>query len=316
MKRNRLPLTALRSFEVAGRLGSFTRAAEELFVSQAAISRQIRDLEALLGMKLFHRLHRQVTLTDRGKRLLTVVGNSFDDIENCLSEMTRDGETVAVHLSVEPGFGAYCLVPWQSEFRSLHPDTDINIDADNRLISFRKGEPELAIRFSMERSEWPRTQSRRLTEVHVAPVVSAKLLAEGGPVSSPDDLARLPLIHDESRSRWQEWFLLMDDNPGRDIRGAVFTDGGLVLRAVLEGQGAALLDPALISSEFSSGRLVQLFEEKVRDGAYYLVARDFSKLSPQANAFADWITSKFAEKPVIPSSAPSDRFRDPPPVQG
>src|SRR5690242_259680 len=130
MKRGRLPLTALRSFEVAGRLESFTLAAEELFISQAAVSRQIRELEQLLGEPLFERRHRSVLLTGSGRKLLAVLTPSFDRIDECLEDIRGASMSADLKVSVEPSFAACWLVPRLPEFRKRHPDVEILLDAD------------------------------------------------------------------------------------------------------------------------------------------------------------------------------------------
>lgn len=128
MKRGRLPLTALRSFEVAGRLESFTLAAQELFISQAAVSRQIRELETSLGEALFERRHRSVRLTASGARLQAILTLSFDQIDECLEEIRGRSTAAAVTISAEPSFAACWLVPRLPEFRERHPEIEVTID--------------------------------------------------------------------------------------------------------------------------------------------------------------------------------------------
>ncbi|MGF7006762.1 DNA-binding transcriptional LysR family regulator [Aminobacter sp. BE322] len=148
MKRGRLPLTALRSFEAAGRHLSFSRAAEELFVTQAAVSRQIRELEAFLNQPLFIRHHRRVELTDAGHKLLRQLVKSFDDIDQRLGELITRPEQAVVTVSAEPSLGASWLVPRLNRFRDLRPGIDVSLDVDPRLVEFRSGQAELALRFS------------------------------------------------------------------------------------------------------------------------------------------------------------------------
>src|SRR5690349_19659508 len=129
MKRGRLPLTAMRSFEAAGRLLSFSRAAEELFVSQAAISRQVRELEAFVGKPLFERLHRRVVLTEAGRLLLEQLTASFDDLDRRLSQILAEPVRADLRVSVEPSFAAGWLVPRLHRFRQRHPDVDLSIES-------------------------------------------------------------------------------------------------------------------------------------------------------------------------------------------
>jgi LysR family transcriptional regulator, glycine cleavage system transcriptional activator len=294
MKRGRLPLTALRSFEVAGRLKSFTQAAEELFVSQAAISRQIRELEATLGHPLFERLHRAVALTPDGEDLLKVLTESFDRIDAALSAISAREVVDGVTISVEPTFAALWMVPNLAEFRSVHPDIDVKIESDPRVIEFRANEAVLAIRQGTVRSSWPRTEARLLLETSMVPVISPHLLASGSPVRAPADLQQFDLLHEENRKYWRDWFRMAGVSDDISDRGPVLADGSHVLTAALRGHGAALSDPAFIEEEVRTGRLVQPFDIRMPFGAYYLVAQNFKALPKPAAALADWILSKFA----------------------
>ena len=182
MKRGRLPLTALRSFEAAGRLLSFSRAAEELFVSQAAVSRQIRELETLVGKPLFERLHRRVVLTDAGQQLIAQLTTSFDDIDRVLSRIVAEPAQAILKVSVEPSFAGALLIPRLYEFQKLHPEIDVTIDSDMRLVEFRSHEAEIAVRFSAVATSWPRTQAHHLHDVSLTPVLAPELLAAGPPL--------------------------------------------------------------------------------------------------------------------------------------
>ncbi len=289
MKRGRLPLTALRSFEVAGRLLSFSKAAEELFVSQAAISRQIRELEQFTGYALFERHHRRVSLTENGTRLLEQLTTSFDDIDRRLTELREalPHETVAV--SVEPSFAGTWLVPRLNIFSRLRPDIDVSLSVDPRLIEFRSHEAQIAIRFSATETSWPRTESTRLLDISVAPVLSPELLASGPPLLTPGDLRHHSLLHDENRNGWSRWFEEAGIHDMAPQRGPIFTDSALATQAAVLGHGIALGDIALISRDLQAKRLVMPFPIEVPYGAYWLVAPDFKELSEAAQAFASWI---------------------------
>ena len=294
MKRGRLPLTALRSFEVAGRLLSFTRAAEELFVSQAAISRQIRELEASIGRPLFERRHRAVALTDDGASLLATLTDAFDRIDASLSTLAENTASQAVTISVEPSFAALWMVPNLIEFRTRFPDIEVRIEPDARVIEFRANEAVLAVRQSASSAGWPRTESRHLVDTALAPVMAPSLLLAGMPLVAPGDLQRFELLHEENREEWSDWFRLAGapDIVGR--RGPIIADGALVLQSVLRGHGVGLADLAFVQEDLQTGRLVQPFETQLPYGAYYLVARSFKALPPPARALADWLLERFA----------------------
>jgi len=294
MKRGRLPLTALRSFEVAGRLLSFTQAAEELFVSQAAISRQIRELEASVGHPLFERLHRAVNLTPEGEELLKVLTESFDRIDASLSAIRARAAAESVTISVEPTFAALWMVPNLFEFRALFPRIEVRIESDPRVIEFRANEATLAIRQSALGGQWPRTESRHLLDTALVPVAAPSLLATGEPLRAPVDLQQFELLHEENRQGWSDWFRLAGAPEASCDRGPMIADGALVLQSALRGHGVGLADLAFLHDDLRAGRLVRPFETRLPYGAYYLVARSFKALPKPAAVLAEWILSKFA----------------------
>jgi len=296
MKRGWLPLTALRSFEVAGRLESFTLAAEELFISQAAVSRQIRELEQILGQLLFERRHRSVVLTGSGRKLLAILMPSFDRIDECLEDIRGASVSSDLKISVEPSFAACWLVPRLPEFRRLHPDVEVSLDADPRTIEFRNGKAQIAIRHSATVTAWPRTESRHLIDVRAVPVIASDLLERGPPISSPHDIFAYGLLHEEARDGWSRWFEAAGVAMPQTARGPVYADDGLVLQAVLRGQGVALLDEAFAEEEIRAGRLRQLFDLTVPNGAYWLVTRSFNRLAPPAADFARWVTESLHKR--------------------
>ncbi|CCV07313.1 Transcriptional regulator, LysR family [Mesorhizobium metallidurans STM 2683] len=296
MKRGRLPLTALRSFEAAGRHLSFSRAAEELFVSQAAISRQIRELETFLHQSLFFRHHRRVELTEAGRRLLDQLVRSFDDIDRLLSELAAVPAQSVVRVSVEPSLASVWLVPRLNRFRELRPDIDVSLEVDPRLIEFRSDQPELALRFSAHATSWPRSEAERLASTVDSPVLSPALLASGPPLKSPVDLGRYTLLHEENRQAWTRWFEAAGVAPEAvPARGPMLADISLSKQAALLGHGVALGDLLQIGEELASGALIKPFDIDVASGAYWLVARSLNDLSEPARAFADWIRAEFAE---------------------
>lgn len=294
MKRSHLPLTALRSFEAAGRHLSFSRAAEELHVSQAAVSRQIRDLEAFLKTRLFVRLHRRVELTEHGRTLHEGLVAGFDAIDRSLSSVLG-GSPGLVRVSVEPSLAAAWLLPRLGRFHSLHPDIDIALDVDSRLVSFHGDGPTLALRFSVRDTSWPGAEAELLWRAVDTPVISPALLAAAGPLASPADLARFTLLHEENRSGWNRWFQAAGiEETGLAKRGPLLADASLSKQAALLGQGVALGDMLLVYEELESGALVRPFATMSACGAYFLVARDFGALDECERAFADWVRAEIA----------------------
>ena len=296
MKRGRLPLTTLRSFEAAGRHLSFSRAAEELFVSQAAISRQVRELEVFLRQPLFEWHHRRVELTDTGQRLLGQLVASFDAIDGLLSDLVATPAQAVACVSVDPSLATSWLVPRLNRFRQLRPDIDISLDVDTRLIDFRSDQAELALRFSARATSWPRSEAELMAPVIDSPVLSPALFQSGPPLESPVDLRHHTLLHEENRQDWARWFEaagVADD--AMPERGPLLADASLAKQAAMLGHGVALGDLLLVQEELTAGTLIKPFDTNVRCGAYWLVARSLRNLSEPAGAFADWVRSEFAE---------------------
>lgn len=293
MKRGRLPLTALRSFEAAGRLLSFSRAAEELFVSQAAISRQVRDLERLIGRPLFERLHRRVVLTDTGTQLLGQLTASFDGIDRELSAILESTRQTMVRVSVEPSFAGEFLIQRLNRFQAKHPDIELSVEADSRVIAFRNGEAEIAVRYGAVAQSWPQVEAHHLLDLMLTPVATPERLAAKPPLRSAADLLSEILIHDQSREGWSRWFRAAGiDSPPQ--RGPIYADGALAMQAARLGHGIALGDRLLDGDDIGAGRLVCPFALSVPCGAYWLVAPSLSALSPQAAAFAAWLEGEVA----------------------
>jgi LysR family glycine cleavage system transcriptional activator len=293
MKRGRLPLTALRSFEAAGRHLSFSRAAEELFVSQAAVSRQIRELETLIGRPLFERLHRRVALTDAGQELLAQLTRSFDAIDVKLTQLQAEQPQAILRISVEPAFAGALLIPKLHRFQRLHPQIDVQVDADTRLVEFRRHEAEIAIRHSVSATSWPRTDARHLLDVALTPVMTPGLLASG-PLGSPKDLARHTLLHETDRNGWEHWFRAAGFPELALQRGPIFPDATLVMQACRLGHGIGLGDRRMEAEDLRANVLVRPFDIDAPFGAYWLVTPNFRKLSKPAAVFAAWIIAEFS----------------------
>lgn len=288
MRRSRLPLTALRAFEAAGRLLSFTAAADELRVTQAAVSRQVRDLEALVGKPLFERLHRRVELTDAGERLMVDLTASFDALERALADVGAGPAPEVLEISVEPSFAACWLLPRLADFRDRHPDIDVSVDSDRRPVEFRASATAAAIRFSSGRSEWPRTTAELLFDACILPVHAPSLRETLPALRDPADLLRWPLIHEETRDMWTAWFRACGVT-GDVGRGPLFADGALTLQAARAGQGVALAEPRFAADDLSAGRLVMPFDRPIPCGRYFLVTPQGRRPAPALLRFRAWL---------------------------
>ncbi len=288
MKRDRLPLTALRSFEAAGRHESFTLAAQELFVSQAAISRQVRDLEHQIGKKLFARSHRRVQLTSAGTQLLLVLRKSFDTIDTCLSDLSTSTTSSVLTLSVEPSFASGWLLPHLKDFRESYPSIDLALDSDIHVIDFRISEAQLAIRFGTDPNLWPTCESKHLIDIEMVPVIAANHIDKEKPLNKPRDLLQYTLLHEDNREDWKSWFTSQDVTTPEIERGPIYDNAALILQEILDGHGIGFCDKKFIRKDLQSGRLIIPFDVSFTQGSYWLVARDFSKLPEYATSFIDW----------------------------
>ena len=310
MKRSRLPLTALRSFEAAGRHESFKKAAAELSVSEAAISRQVRELERSLALQLFLRDHRAVHLTDKGRDLLARVSLGFDAIDAALTAVAGL-EQQTIGISVEPTFANQFLVPMLGEFWASHPGPDVLLEANSALADLRAPDgPSLAIRYSLDRSSWPNVEARLLVEDFITPMISASLAAS---IKQPRDLLRLKLLKDETSNGWTRW-LSAAGVDGTPDWGPTFSNAATAVQGAEFGQGAVLGNRLLCNRLLSSGRIVAPFDLAIPNGAYWIVARDFAKLTEPEAAFIDWLdqavsqlASRTIEEPTSVAALPRRR---------
>ncbi len=290
----RLPsLNALKAFEAASRHESFTEAAVELFVTHAAISRHIRELEEWLGTELFFRTGRGVALTDAGRRFGGRLTPLFDNMAEATREAAAQGTVRALNVSVEPSIASRWLVPRLGRFNELHPDIELNIDPDNRLVDFRSDKADLGIRYGLAR--WSDVEVQKLiSDVDIFPVCSPRLIKNAGPVS-PADLPNYNLLHETRKQYWTDWLAAAGIQGVEDWRGTVF-QGHLAIEAAEAGQGFALGDMILCTDAILEGRLVRPFALDIRDhGGYFIVRAKGSKESAPARAFREWLQAEMAE---------------------
>jgi LysR family glycine cleavage system transcriptional activator len=301
MRRHLPPLAAVRAFEAAARLGSFTRAGEELGTTQAAISYQIKLLEERVGTPLFLRLPRQVTLTETGRRLSAAVTEAFDALHAAFGALRQETGGVLAISSVQ-SFAVRWLAPRLGAFQLAQPGLAVRLTAANQLVDFTREEVDVAIRSG--KGPWPGLEMHPLLRVRFAPMCSSELLRRAGGVETPADILRLPLLSPTDRW-WPLWLALAGvAAPELDGRGAIGLDSQpMEGSAAIAGQGVAMLTPALWQDELASGRLVQLFDHLVGDEGhrYWLVYPQARRLVPKLRAFRDWLldeAARFAEAPA------------------
>jgi LysR family glycine cleavage system transcriptional activator len=289
------PLTGLKSFEAAARHLSFTRAAEELHVTQTAISHQIKALEDRLGVQLFRRLPRGLLLTEEAQRYLPAVRDAFDLIAAATDRLVTVSASGTLTVSVLPSFASKWLVPRLGRFRVACPDIDLRISTSSHLVDFSREDVDVGIR--MGRGVYPGLRVDWLFGESLVPVCSPELLAGPQPLRRPDDLRHHALLHEDDYAGWELWLELAGVESIPVQRGPIFTDGAMVVQAAADGQGVALARRQLAAGDLAAGRLVQPFDVSIpQDLAYYLVCPEAGAERPKVRRFRDWLLGEAAAR--------------------
>jgi LysR family glycine cleavage system transcriptional activator len=284
-------LSALRAFESAAAHGSFLRAADELSVTPAAISHQVRGLEQALGLALFERQPRRVVLTPDGTRLFQAVKEGLDVIELGLSALRRSRATVT--LTTNTAFAGRWLLPRLVALREACPQVDLRLHATESVADLGRGEADLAVRSGDGR--WPQLAVQLLAAERYAPMCSPAL-----GVKAARDLARQRLIHAQWSTKafqpavWPRWFRAAGLKPPRSGRDLHFTDESHAILATLGGQGVALLSLTLMRPELESGALVQPFGPVLPTGGYYLATARGREREPALQQVWAWLAQAMA----------------------
>jgi LysR family glycine cleavage system transcriptional activator len=286
------PLGALRAFEAGARHLSFTRAATELGVTQAAISHQVRQLEDWLGVSLFERRGHELTLTRKGAAYLEALTPAFERMSEATARLYAR-EQGPLRLTVLPSFAACWLLPRLEGFRQRHPDIELHLTSSAELWDFLDDRFDVGIRSGLGR--WTGLKTELIANESLSPVCSPALAKK---LRTPADLRKVRLLHDTPRDAWRRW-LDSAGVTGVDAEaGPTFNDAGLVLQAAVQGQGVALGRRMLASSDLHAGRLVQPFAQVLpNDFSYWLVhPRPLSGRSDVA-AFKAWLLSEARAAP-------------------
>jgi len=297
------PLNALKAFEVAARHASFRKAARELNVSPAAISHQIKNLEATLGVQLFHRQGRGLKLSDAGQAALPLLRDGFGQLAAAVQQLREEDGRPALRISAPPSLAAKWLVPRLSRYAALHPEIDIRLSATAALIDegakpaegdgdFREAEADLAIRFG--EGDYPSCRVDKLMDVSALPLCSPRLLEGEHPLRRPDDLRHQTLLHDDTdypeRPEWRAWLAAAGVDGIDAARGPRFNQAALALDAAAEGQGVALTLEPLARADLAAGRLAAPFAVRLRlKPAYYLVSPEGAVAEPATAEFRRWL---------------------------
>jgi LysR family glycine cleavage system transcriptional activator len=285
------PMSAIRVFEAAARHQSFTRAAEELGMTQAAVSYQIRILEDRVGAPLFTRLPRQVVLTEKGLQLAPAVTEAFEALRVAFARV-EDTMQSTIALTTTHTFASNWLIPRLGHFRQLHPNIAVQVEVSGQILDLVANDFDMAIRSG--KGDWPDLEKHLLFENYVTPVCSPDLL-EGVELKEPADLLKLPLMS-PGDPWWHEWFALA--GVGKTDLG-VRSNYSLGVQqfegmAAVAGQGLAIVNTTFFKEELRSGRLVQPFDLSLRTWSYWLVYPKARRRYAKIQAFRDWILSEAA----------------------
>lgn len=288
------PLGALRAFEATARHMSFSKAADELHVTPAAVSHQIHALEQDLGVKLFHRMNRSIELTASGRVLLPGLPEAFAGIRSSVRRLEAHNDTGTLTVTASPSIAAKWLVLRLHRFQEQHADIDVRISATDDVVDLTKGDFDIAIRYGTGR--YPGLDVELLFRNEVFPACSPQLLTGGPPLRTPNDLPAHLLVHDQTIERdplvptWSMWLKAAGVKQASAANGLSFNNIHLALDAAIAGHGVVLAHSTIAAADLAAGRLVRLFSLALPDPfAYYIVTAPGALDRAKVRSFRDWL---------------------------
>lgn len=308
-----LPLNALRAFEVAARHMSFTKAAEELHVTPAAISQQIKTLEAYIGMPLFHRYSSGLTLTKAAEAALPALQEGFIGVAQGMQHLRKVSSPNRLDVWVAPSFAIKWLMPRLNRFTDSHPEVDLRLNASDELMDtdsttisdsakhFRQQGIDIAVRFGD--GHYPGCRVDRLMSASVVPMCSPALLKDRfRPLRNADDLLSHALLYDETpyegRPDWKDWLERAGVKHANSATGLHFNHVSLALQAACDGQGVVLSIEQLAQIDIEQGRLVVPFDLRIElESAYHIVSLGESEEESAATQFRQWLLTEAGNLP-------------------
>ncbi len=300
MPRRMYPLNALRAFEASARQLSFARASEELSVTPAAVSHQVKGLEEYLGQPLFRRLPRGLLLTESGQLLLSELSDVFLRLDSAMERVIESDSRGTITLSVAPTFAVMWLIPRLQKFYTLNPDIDVRISTSLGLVDFQRDDYDAAIRLGS--GEWIGLEAIKLFDESVTPMCSPRLLEGPAPLMTPDDLSKHVLLHNHSMDydpdapTWQSWLEAAGASGVDASRGTHFSLPDHGLQASIDGAGVVLGWRFLAAKDIEAGRVVEPFDLALPLGSsFYLVYPEAHSLRPNIAALRDWLVQEVRE---------------------
>lgn len=291
------PLSALRAFEAAGRRGALSLAAQELYVTHGAVSKQVKALERALGVALTRRTGHGIELTPEGRRFLPHLTKAFDDLDAAVRSVDSGSFEGSLIVSCMPGLAATWLIPKMSQFLDRYPNIALTVLSATQSAAHSDSVVDLEILYG--RPEWPGRKVRLLRRLDIFPVCSPRLMEGPDPVRSLDDLGRHVLIDNPAGAHWQEFLLAQGKDTLAIRRTLRFQDFNHGLAAARAGLGIAIGDDLTAGDDLSAGRLVRPLPEMIRrqSMAYYLVTSPERAVSAVAVAFIDWLFDEIGPEP-------------------
>lgn len=285
MVRQFLPLNGLRAFEASARHLSFTRAAIELCVTQAAVSQQVKGLEKRLGVALFQRLPRGLKITAEGEALLPTVTSSFDQMATTLDRIEAGQVRELLFLGVVGTFAVGWLLPRLSAFQKRHPFIDVRVSTNNNRVDMAAEGLDFAIRFGQ--GSWHGTDAFRLFEAPLSPLCTPKLAET---LKEPADLIDATLLRSYRADEWSTWFAAAGVSPAAQVNAGIVFDTSLgMMEAALQGLGVALAPPSMFSRHLAAGAVTQPFPVTISLGSYWLTRLQSKPQTPAMQAFSEWL---------------------------
>jgi len=290
--RSKLPsLNGLKVFEAVARHLSFTKAANELYVTQAAASHQIRKLELQIGVQLFIRQSRKIQLTNEGKTLLPVMTKSLDAIADRLLQVSADDGFAMLKVRIAPSISAKWLSPRLNNFWRHNPDINLSLFHSNEDVDFVSEDIDIAITYGD--GKWPNVESFHLLSLDFFPVCSPALVAGFDHELAENDLAQLSLLHDANYQSWSSWVRSANFSNSDPNRGTIIDDTNVLVQAAIGGQGVAMGSSLLVSEHLRSGRLVRLFDHILRpEEGYYVICPKAHLECQNVRLFKNWLLSQ------------------------
>jgi LysR family transcriptional regulator, glycine cleavage system transcriptional activator len=293
MPRRLPPLNALKAFEAAARSESFTRAAQELNVTQGAVSHQVKALEATLGIRLFNRERQRLVMTEAGRDYLAVVRDALDRIAAGTERLVQRQSSGVLTISTSPDFAAKWLVYRLGRFAESHPEIDLRVSAAAHQVDFAREDVDVAVRHGD--GKWPGLDAVRLCSEQLFPVCSPKLVAGRNRIAAASDLLKFPLLRLDDWKTWTRWFEAAGVADAV-AHGPVLNRASMLIDAAVDGQGIALARTALAAWDIINGRLVRPIDVSLKmPNTYWIVCPKATASVPKIATFRKWLLAESSE---------------------